>query len=230
MTTPFGYFDLLETFAQPGCAVCRLLHKDVDRFLDTLLYEHTVDPITQTSFRASRGLCHEHTWRLTHFKGGTLATAILYDVVMDELLNIMAQTPPDRQNGLARLLNSSGTNALAEALAPEKPCPVCVMRDQSERRYLQVLSEYVAEPRLQAAYRASDGICLPHLRGALNLARDPESTRILAAVQLEKWGELKGELELLLRKLDAHYHEQIGVESTSWLRALARIAGERSDG
>jgi hypothetical protein len=223
MTTPFGYFDLLEAFAESGCAVCRLLQHDVEHFLDMLLYEHPTDSITQADFRASRGLCREHTWQLTRYNN-TLAVAILYDQVLDEVMQIAAQTPSERQAAWARLLNS-GSNPLADALAPQKPCCVCDIRDRAEGRYLQVIGEYVGEARMQAAFRQSDGLCLLHLRGALNLARDP---RLLVEIQMTKWMELKGELELLLHKLDAHYHQEIGAESTSWLRTLARIAGEKS--
>ena len=28
MSVPFGYYDLIETFPHPGCAVCRLLQRD----------------------------------------------------------------------------------------------------------------------------------------------------------------------------------------------------------
>ncbi len=79
----------VEAFAQPGCAICRLLERDVSRFLDTLLYEHPTDPITQNDLRASRGLCHQHTWTLPRYNSA-LATAVLYDAVIDELLRISA--------------------------------------------------------------------------------------------------------------------------------------------
>jgi hypothetical protein len=225
MTTPFGYFDLLETFPQPGCAVCRLLQRDVERFLDTLLYEHTVDPPTQTAFRASRGLCHAHTWMLPALNNA-LAVGILYDAVLDEVSRIAARTPADKQGGLGRLLKSGITSALADALQPKLPCPACVVRDDAERRYLQVLGEYVSDPRLRPAFEASDGLCLPHFRGVLAHTPDPKNAALLGEIQLSKWMALKDELEEFLHKLDAHYHAAMGAESTSWLRALARVAGE----
>ena len=223
MTTPFGYYDLLETFPQPGCAVCRLLQRDVERFLDTLLYEHPIDRITQSNFRASRGLCHEHTWQLPRYNNA-LAVAILYDAVLDEVMRIGTQSP-ERPSGLARLRGT--INALANALAPQQPCPACVVRDDAGIRYLQIIGEYVGEERFGGAFRQSDGFCLPHFRGALRFAPDSESARILASVQNANWSKLKGELELFLHRMDAHYQERMGDEATSWLRTLARIAGEK---
>jgi hypothetical protein len=38
--TPYSYFDLVEAFGKPGCAVCNLLLRDADRFLDSILYEY----------------------------------------------------------------------------------------------------------------------------------------------------------------------------------------------
>jgi hypothetical protein len=224
--TPFGYYDLLEAFAQPGCAVCRLLAHDVDRFLDTLLYEYPVEPAMQNSFRASRGLCHEHSWQLTRYNS-VLAVGILYDAALDEVLRIMDGTPPaERPAGLARLLSSGGSSALADALEPQKPCPACVVRDDAEKRYLQVIGGYMSEARFGGAFRQSEGLCLPHFRGALAAARDVEQARLLTAAQRDIWTRLKGELEQFLHKMDAHYHQAMGTESTSWLRTLARMAGE----
>ncbi|MEP7292396.1 MAG: DUF6062 family protein [Chloroflexota bacterium] len=225
MITPFGYFDLLETFPQAGCAVCRLLQRDVERFLDTLLYEHTVDPPTQTAFRASRGLCHDHTWMLPRLNNA-LAVGILYDAVLDELLKAAERAPAERQGGLAWLRGGT-TSALADALEAQKPCPACVVRDDAEGRYLQVLGEYVLDERLRPLFEQSDGLCLRHFRGVLRLTRDAKNSRLLIEIQTGKWRALKGELELLLHKLDAHYHETPGAEATSWLRALARVAGEQ---
>ena len=222
MTTPFGYFDLLEAFPLPGCAVCRLLDQDVDRYLDRLLYEYPTDPITQQTLRASRGLCHEHGWRLRRYNNA-LSVAVLYDAVVDELMRISLQVPADRGRSRRRGAGS----ALADALAPTQPCPACALRDDAEKRYLQILGEYVSEARFGDAFRQSDGLCLPHFRGALEGAHDAESARLLATVQSASWGKLKGELEMFMHKMDAHYHERMGAEGTSWLRALARVAGEK---
>lgn len=227
--TPFGYFDLLEAFPQPGCAVCRLLAHDVDRFLDTLLYEYPVEPAMQNSFRASRGLCHEHSWQLTRYNS-VLAVAILYDAALDEVLRLIDATPPDRQSGLARLLNSSTNSALADALAAQKPCPACVVREDAEKRYVEVIGTYIGEARFGDAFRASEGLCLAHFRGALYAARDAENARFLTTAQRAIWTSLKREVEVFLHKMDAHYHQAMGAESTSWQRTLARMAGEKRVG
>jgi hypothetical protein len=226
MTTPFGYFDLLESFPQPGCAVCRLLERDVARYLDTLLYELTVDPPTQTAFRASRGLCHDHTWILPDLNNA-LAVGILYDAVVDELIRAVAQAQPKQLGALDRLRKGGAASGVAQALQPQKPCPACVVRDDAQRRYLQVLGEYAGDARLRSVFEQSDGLCLPHFTALLNLTTDAANARLLIDIQAQKWVALKAELVLLLHRLDAHYHAEMGSEATSWLRALARVAGEK---
>lgn len=228
MNTPFGYFDLIEAFPQSGCAICRLLARDVHHYLDIILYEHSTDPQTQAEFRASRGLCHTHTWELVEIKGGVMSIATLYDAVLDEVLHISARTPTERQTGLARLLNTSTTPD--SSLAPDQPCPACVMRDQSEQRYAEALAQYIDEERMRAAYEASVGLCLPHFRAALRAAPTPEAAHTLTTIQREHWTKLKRELELFMHKMDAHYHQEMGAEGNSWLRALAQLAGEKRDG
>ena len=224
--TPFGYFDLCEAFAQPGCAICRLLDRDVSRFLDTLLYEHPTDPITQQDLRASRGLCHEHTWALPRYNSA-LATAVLYDAVIDELLKISAATPPDRSQ---RRLRGGADNTLAAALEPEQPCPACRARERAEAIYVDVLGTHVSEPQLKAAFQQSAGLCLPHFQAVLRATTDANNARLIADVQRAQWRSLKQELELFMHKMDAHYHQEIGAEGTSWLLALARVAGEKENG
>lgn len=62
MVTPVTYFDLIDYFPQPGCAICNLLRRNVDRSLDALLYEYVGDPDSHRVFRQRRGLCNEHSW------------------------------------------------------------------------------------------------------------------------------------------------------------------------
>ena len=67
MLFPFGYYDLIEAFSQSGCAVCRLVKRDVQRNLNAILYEFVTDGEIYNRFRASRGLCAEHGQMLMGF-------------------------------------------------------------------------------------------------------------------------------------------------------------------
>jgi hypothetical protein len=234
MVTPLAYFDLVETFPKPGCAVCNLVLRDVDHFLDSLLYERVNEPDSHRAFRARRGLCNEHAWQLIRYKGGALGIAILYNATLDEVLKVVEQVPmamPTAPSGIGRFLNSSTDSAglsLAERLEPTLPCPACELRNGSERGYVRVLSEYIEDTRLQEAYRASDGLCLPHFRQVLRLLKTAERFRLLVSVQSAIWRKLKADLNEFMEKNDhRRAHEAMGAEGDSWQRAARRMAGEK---
>src|SRR6185369_1004968 len=108
VTLPFSYYDLIETFPRPGCAVCNLLLRDSERHLDSLLYEYILDIETHRHIRAARGLCNEHTWQLKKYVGGALGIAILYEAELDEVQRIVEQTLPESiASRLGRLFGSN---------------------------------------------------------------------------------------------------------------------------
>lgn len=229
MLTSFSYFDLVESFPKRGCVVCNLLLRDVERLLDSILYEYVNDPETQKTFRASRGLCNQHGWQMAKF-GNVLSIAVLYEASVDEVLSILHQTAPDGnlQHGLARLLVPQDSNAaLVEALEPARPCIVCKMESASEAQYIRILSEHLADDKLQGAYRASDGLCLEHFKQALRQTHDVKRSQLLVEIQTNIWDRLRDELREFMRKYDyKHADEKMGAEGDSWRRAVARLGGE----
>jgi len=232
METPRSYHTFLETFPKPGCAVCNLLLRDVDYFLDSLMYEYVNDLDTHAAFRAGRGLCNEHSWQLTAYLGNALGIVILYDAAIDEMQKIIRQTPGKitPQSRLGRLLGTSpehSASSLADRLEPSGPCVACEMLIKSEKRYIQVFNDYLSDAALQDAYRNSDGLCLPHFRQALRQANDPERLDLLLSIQCAIWAKLKTELKEFERKINQQISEMTEAEGNSWLRAIGRIAGEK---
>lgn len=236
-TRPFSYYDLLESFQKPGCAICSLLSRDVERFLDSLLYEYVTEPDIHHAFRSGRGFCNEHSWQLTHFRGSVLGIAMLYEAAVDEVLTIAGQVqatglPP---SALSRLLNKlgdasvgRGVSPLSSALEPTGPCIVCELLAQSEKDYMLAMGRYIADASLEAAYRDSDGLCLPHFRQALREIRDAAHQDLFILIQLSHWNKLKAELGEFIRKYDFKYaDEAMGEEGDSWLRAIRQMGGEK---
>lgn len=230
MTKPTSYYALIEAFPAAGCAVCKLLLRDVDRYLDSVLYEYVLEPDTHKAFRAMRGLCNTHSWQLTHTRGNAVGIAVLYKAVVDEVLKEIARVPvkPEQRRGLARHFTSAAADgsALSEALDPHEPCRACQLINSSETSYLNVFSEHISEQKFWAAYSASHGLCLPHLRMTLKLLKPP-ALRQVVDVQREIWERAKAELDLFQ---DRHKHENqgdtMGTEVDSWTRAIGYMAGE----
>lgn len=227
----FGCYDLVDMFENPGCAVCNLLLRDADRSLDHILYELTLDADIHRAFRARRGLCNEHSWLALQYKGMSLGVAILYKVALDEVLQVIEETPPDGDTGGPRLFDlrrkPGKESLLAKCLEPTEPCIVCKLVAEAEEHYIRVLSEHVADSRLSAAYQSSDGLCLPHFRQALLSTPDPSRRRQLVSIQKTIWSRLQADLKGMIDKSNyLHNHEITQVEGISWRRAI-RIAGER---
>lgn len=226
---PLSYHALLEALPEPGCAICRLLLRDVERFLDSLLYERVTSPETQAAFRAGRGLCNAHGWGLVD-KGNALGVATLYAAVMDDLLQVVEQASGEMggKAGLGRLLGAGGQGAaLAEALEPAGPCLACELRVGAEARYVRTFSQHLGEADFQVAYRASAGLCLAHFRAVLSQTRDPARLEALVSIQADKWARLKADLEEYRRKSDYRRSgEAMGAEGDSWRRAIRATSGE----
>jgi hypothetical protein len=232
LTTPLAYYDLIETFATPGCAVCNLVLRDVDQFLDSLLYEYVNERDTHRTFRASRGLCNEHSWQLLRYSGSSLGIAILSRAVIDELLKALdsVPTPPIPDSGLARLRGrqKAAAASLADRLEPTEPCPACRARADAEQRFLQTLSTYLADDKMAAAYRDSAGLCLPHFQTFLRHANSSAHLERVITIQRAIWSRLKTELEEFADKSShERMHEAMGPEADSWQRALSIIAGQK---
>ena len=79
---------------------------------------------------------------------------------------------------------------------------------------------------MHAALAASDGLCLPHLRRALELVRTESAFESLLAVTRERLLELQSELDEFIRKHDYRFQsEGFDSEGDSWLRAIGIICG-----
>ncbi len=227
MLFPFGYYDLIEAFTQTGCAVCRLVKRDVQRHIDEILYEHVTDTAMYNRFRASRGLCAEHGQLLLGF-GNALGIATLYEAVLDKLVSLSQDgLGISTTRTLSRLLSKSNGQALADMLAPDQPCIACEMQSASDDRYADILGEYIQDDKLQTAYRQSDGLCLSHIRHALTRAKTGDNAKLLLTIQAEIWHKLRTELAEFRRKYDfQHVDEAMGAEGDSWMRAVLRVGGE----
>lgn len=232
--TPLRYFDLIEAFPLPGCAVCRLLLHDVEQFIDSLLYEYTNSDEMRAAFSGSRGVCSEHGHLLRYNKqGNVLAIARLYRVVLDDVLETLSTTTgeiqptswADRIRGGPTKINNA---PLADRLEPSKGCIACDVMLEYERDYIEIIRRYAGEARFQEAFSASDGVCLPHFRQIVRTLSDPDDTRRFVEIQAAIWQGLRDELESFIDKQNyEHIGELIGPEGDSWVRAIIRMAGEK---
>jgi hypothetical protein len=213
------YYDLIDAFAKSGCAVCRLLKRDAERYLDSLLYEYVNDRDIQKRFIAARGLCNTHSWQMVESKGYALGIAILQANLLRDLNALKLDS---QRTGL-----NLRRNKVSDPIEPQAPCLVCARMDDTEPLYLNVIAAFLDDDRFMTAFRSSSGLCLPHIRQILRVLEKSPALDAFVSIQRSKWEKLRAELDEFARKSDAYsQNEAFGEEADSWLRAIQTLAGE----
>jgi hypothetical protein len=210
----FTYYDLIDLFAQSGCAVCRLALRDAARYLDSLLYEYSTDPEMHRAMREGRGLCNAHSWQLTEIMGGALNVAVLFRSALLEVREVATTDESARR--------------LAARLAPRSACPACQTMREIERLCFETFAKHLSDPTFEAAWRASDGLCLPHVRLLLPSLTAENAARLLNH-QKTVWARLQADLEAFQRSFQAEHSAEPLTEmaAASWRRCIALLTGER---
>lgn len=233
------YHELRESLETPGCAICRLVVKAVKRFAAGVVYECANDHGVQQDVLLARGWCNLHAWQLSDQTGAAFDVAILYRSTLRTMLQTLesyeAQPLQGDQNGpMAWLRAAVGsaqagqTAALAEALAPEGPCPACRLRAQTEKAYLEILLQHIGDADISTRFQQSGGLCWPHFR--LTLEQKPTTMQLQALIGLQRAAteHLYTELQEFIRKHDYRYQDEpMTTEGNVWLRVVAQVSGLR---
>ena len=211
--------ELYQVFDLPGCPVCRLTSDSVHHFIGGLVYEYVNKPATHMAVRAARGFCATHAWHaLDQINASALGIAILYEGLVRNMLKDMGEITPEsgrRQVGQA-----------ANALKSQGPCPACEHRDRVEDQLLRNLFEALGQDEFAEGFRASAGLCLPHLRQALDRSEPISLKARLLAIQQDIWARLQRDLAEYVRKNDYRFNEELmGDEGTSPRRAIEQMSG-----
>lgn len=230
------YYELQDALELSGCAICRLGDKAVNRYLEALVYEHAHDYRVRAEVMLARGFCNLHAWQLRECRGAALDAAMLGADVLGEWLRLLESFTPqtDSMATLSRLRTALGGPAvpaahdLAEALAPQRPCPACKTRDTTERAYIHELLAHLDDADLTLAYVEAGGLCLRHFRQTLDEVTTPEQAERLTALQREALTLLLDEVREFIRKHDYRFMDEMtAAEGGSWLKALELLSGRR---
>lgn len=214
--TPF--FELRAALGGPGCAICALTVRTLERYLQGVVYESVNDVRIRTELRATFGLCAGHGAMLREARSA-LGTAIIERDMLRAAAQQLAQLPPGGGRSLRAALFGGRAGELP--LAPAGPCLACQLADKTERELVALLLRHYDE--LRADFQGSAGLCLAHLRLAVAAPAAPAALR---EDQLAIWARLEAELDEFIRKQDHNAAgEAIGPESDSWSRALDLLSG-----
>ncbi len=222
------YFELVDAQALPGCPVCRLAYKATDRYLDSLLYEAVLDPDVRAKLKDAQGFCSHHAEMLRRRPGRALGVALIYrDIIRAITEHLERGEYQPSPSLLDRVFGREhGAVAAAGSLARGGRCPACVIGEQSENTYLDLMLAHIQDDTLYRAYAEGEGVCLPHLIGALERVPDAEAFRRLVEPQAARYRVMLRDLDEFIRKHDHRFKgEKFGEEGDVWLRAMNAVLG-----
>lgn len=222
------YFELVDAQALPGCPVCRLVYKATDRYLDSLLYEAVLDPDVRAKLKNAQGFCSHHAEMLRRRPGRALGVALIYrDIIRTIAEHLQEGEYRPSPSLVDRVLGREhGAVATATSLARGGRCPACIIGEQSEITYLDLMLAHIEDDKLYRAYAEGEGLCLPHLISALGRVSDAEGFRRLVEPQIERYRVMLHDLDEFIRKHDHRFKgETFGEEGDVWLRAMNAVLG-----
>jgi hypothetical protein len=221
------YFALMERLEGEGCVMCALVLRALERYFDGLVYEKVNDPSIRETLRASHGFCAAHGEMLRQARSA-LGSAIIHRDILNSVARQLERETQPPKSPIHRLQAALYARHPQEELylRAERPCPACAHARRAEKNYVDTLLANWDEEKLQAVFRRSSGLCVPHLRVVLGCATDPDMFEEIKAVQLEIWGELIGELDEFIRKQDYRFSDEPkDSERDSWSKAIDLTSG-----
>ena len=222
MINPVSYHDLLDAFSEPGCPVCRLALRSIERFIASTNRDLVNTPDVWNEIMASQGFCNLHAqqWLST---AHPLGTAFIYEALLERIGKEIERQKPGKGGGLRSRLGAGNPSALM----PEKRCLVCLHREEQEALLIATLLKGFGETSFRTLYQRSPGLCVPHLRTALGAANG-EVFDLLRNHALNEQARLRDQLKEIIRKHDYRYRDEpIGEERDATERAVNLIAGAK---
>jgi Family of unknown function (DUF6062) len=229
-----AYYELRDALREDGCPICSLLVRRSLAALDSLLYEQVTDPDSRDELRRSHGLCNWHAWALLQVPTGRSGIAIIYETLLGyqlkELL-LLQQTLRPRtlwQRFTPRVFHHPVALPFLSRWQTKAPCPMCRQHTRmDEGSYLRTLLDGLSTPEFAAHFQDSFGLCLPHLR--LAIEREPAHAALptLVHLQVQKLTALRSRLQEIMRKFDYRFAAELrGEEGAEWRRVIELFVGK----
>jgi len=226
--------ELRGAFRQPGCPICRVKQETADRYIFHLLWENVNDFTTRLHLVNSLGFCPEHTWQVYHTEvdkfGDGFGISIIYEhltrLIVEGLYNFQTSLPANApvhghwwQRAWGRLRSTVRRTASQvphlDGLVPGEECRACFFAKGTERDNIMWLVQGCAGAEFRDKFAASDGLCLTHLRPALEQAArsGPEVARFLAYDAARRLTALVADLGEYDRKHAWQYRHEVMTEN-----------------
>ncbi len=231
MSKGHSYFVLLDELKKPGCPICALAIKDSQQYLDHLFYESVLDVPIRMELLDSFGFCNWHTWKVPALPP-ICSPDTGFSIFASDLLRKfallaagMAETVGKKRT-LKSLFNRISRKSASSI--KENACPACRHVAQFESYRLKDLAGFIGEEDFLEAYKASSGICLPHLFLLEKRHSDHPNFPLLLELQLAKAQSLRDTLEEFIRKQDHRFRDEVTPdEANAWRVAMEFLVGKR---
>ncbi|HEV8721401.1 MAG TPA: DUF6062 family protein [Candidatus Binatia bacterium] len=225
-----SYFKLLEALKNSTCPICALLLEDGRTYLDSLFYESVLDVPTRLKLMESFGFCSRHARQIPTLPA-ICAPNVGFSIFASDLLRKFIYLGRDRLSAHQR--KRTWKSWLAKkprtllSLIKERTCPACDHLNQFETYHMEDLLDALGDVEFFDAYKASPGICLPHLFILEQSYSSHQNFPLLLEVQVAKAGALRDTLQEFIRKQDFRFSDQLTPEeTTAWQRALDMLVGK----
>jgi hypothetical protein len=173
-------YELVRAFGLPGCALCRAVEADDERWMDSFWREGRRDPEARKRFFEAGGFCRDHAWLLHRLVAAGSSGAAIADLY-GHLATYDLRWLEDILAGLERRRTPR-----RPLLRRRGQCPACVFGAEAVERKAHFLVDALSEAQVGEAYRGSGGLCFPHLASALDAALAAGKTDT-ARFLLEDW-------------------------------------------
>ena len=229
-----SYFTLLDTLDTGACPICSLVDRESKNHLHALYYEFVNDAGVRDTLHRSRGFCNWHAWTSTEIPCSGTGISIIYNdllqseiAAMRQILSIL-ETPSFPHPPQSRRRRKKDLDLAIRDWKKRDTCLVCASNARATLFHLRELLDFLGEAPFLEKYRASPGLCLPHLKICIENFRDHPNLSVAVGIALEKARYLSWELGEFWRKHDYRFSEEPkGSEIDSWLRAIRWFTGAR---
>lgn len=186
--------EILARLGKPGCFMCREAEANLKRYYFWFLVEQYANIPTMDRLERAHGFCLRHTQHLLAHKAPDRISYVAGYVLRycaDWLRAVQAVASPERHGSRADRKPASGL------FRPAVGCPAC----EDERATSQLFAEVIVgcledEEDIVKAFRASDGLCLPHFLAAAHVA-GWETLQVLAEEQIRRLEEARTHLSAI---------------------------------
>lgn len=215
-------YETVEALRLSGCALCRALAIEDQRWVDTFVREGRRDPGTRGRFLKAGGFCRHHAWLLHRS-----AAAKDKGVAIADVYGWLAESDLDWLDEFRRDLGRARRRR--RSLERPTPCPACFFLAEATGRKVEFFVGILPEARVRREYASSDGLCFTHLVAVVKRALefDEEAARFLLDDWRTRLAHVRAQLAEFDRKRDYRYAaEPKGDEQHAWTEVIRRYVGE----